>query len=87
MFYLYFSVTATLLEANIRSRLTENHFKESTVWGTPDYIAPEVILGLEYDRAVDWWSMGVILYEMLAYYKPFRANTVDELFDIITNGL
>eukprot|EP00800_Vazella_pourtalesii_P016369 TRINITY_DN470_c1_g1_i1.p1 TRINITY_DN470_c1_g1~~TRINITY_DN470_c1_g1_i1.p1 ORF type:complete len:878 (-),score=233.29 TRINITY_DN470_c1_g1_i1:2977-5610(-) len=77
--------TATLLEANIRSRLPENHFKESTVWGTPDYIAPEVILGLEYDKAVDWWSMGVILYEMLAYFKPFRANTVDELFDIITN--
>ncbi|KAI6656885.1 Microtubule-associated serine/threonine-protein kinase 3-like [Oopsacas minuta] len=77
--------TATLLEDNIRSRLTENHFKESTVWGTPDYIAPEVILGLEYDKAVDWWSMGVILYEMLEYFKPFKANTVDELFDIITN--
>ena len=76
-----------MLEINIKSnKPSESHFKESTIWGTPDYIAPEVILGLEYDKAVDWWSMGVILYEMLAYFKPFKANSVEELFDMITDG-
>jgi len=45
----------------------------STV-GTPDYIAPEVFARTGYDEAVDWWSVGVILFEMLVGYPPFFAD-------------
>lgn len=46
----------------------------STV-GTPDYIAPEVFLQTGYMKAVDWWSLGVIMYEMLIGYPPFCSET------------
>ena len=45
----------------------------STV-GTPDYIAPEVFGQGGYDETVDWWSVGVILFEMLVGYPPFFAD-------------
>lgn len=45
----------------------------STV-GTPDYIAPEVFGQHGYDETVDWWSIGVILFEMLVGYPPFFSD-------------
>ena len=64
----------------------EKQFHDPEVYGTPDYIAPEVILGQGYGMPVDWWAMGVILYEMMIGATPFWSTTVDELFDEITNG-
>lgn len=49
----------------------------STV-GTPDYIAPEVFVQGGYNETVDWWSLGVILYEMLVGYPPFFSNEPSE---------
>eukprot|EP00049_Salpingoeca_infusionum_P003204 m.64399 g.64399 ORF g.64399 m.64399 type:complete len:1760 (-) comp12014_c0_seq1:3339-8618(-) len=56
-------------------------FKDSQVMGTPDYIAPEVVLGQGYGKPVDWWSMGIILYEFLCGVPPFAADTVQDIFD------
>jgi len=64
----------------------DRQFRDSEVYGTPDYIAPEVILGQGYGFAVDWWSMGVILYEVMIGATPFWSTTVQELFDEITDG-
>lgn len=42
--------------------------------GTPDYIAPEVFIQGGYNETVDWWSLGVILFEMLVGYPPFFSE-------------
>ena len=49
-----------------------------SVVGSPDYMAPEVLRGEEYDFTVDYWSLGCMLYEALAGYPPFAGATVDE---------
>ncbi|PWZ00784.1 hypothetical protein BCV70DRAFT_160776 [Testicularia cyperi] len=52
--------------------------------GTPDYLAPESILGIGMDDfAVDWWALGVILYEFLYGLPPFHADSPEKVFDNI----
>ncbi|KAM6949019.1 LOW QUALITY PROTEIN: RAC-beta serine/threonine-protein kinase-like [Aplochiton taeniatus] len=53
-----------------------------TCCGTPEYIAPEVLVG-EYSRAVDWWGLGVIMYEMLCGRPPFYSRDCKLLFELI----
>lgn len=54
--------------------------------GTPDYLAPESILGIGTDdRMVDWWALGVVLYEFLYGFPPFHAETPEKVFDNVVS--
>jgi len=57
-----------------------------TSCGTPDYVAPEVLMGEPYDMAVDIWSIGVISYVLLCGFPPFYGDSQKELFENIMNG-
>ncbi|GAB1610044.1 serine/threonine-protein kinase Sgk1-like isoform X4 [Argonauta hians] len=55
----------------------------TTFCGTPEYLAPEVLRKQPYDRTVDWWCLGAVLYEMLFGLPPFYSRDTAEMYDNI----
>ncbi|KAK1315187.1 Serine/threonine-protein kinase AtPK1/AtPK6 [Acorus calamus] len=53
--------------------------------GTPDYLAPEILLGTGHGTTADWWSVGVILFELIVGLPPFNAEHPQTIFDNILN--
>ncbi|AOA61317.1 cAMP-dependent protein kinase type 2 [Komagataella phaffii CBS 7435] len=81
-----------LLDRHGHIKITDFGFAkqvETVTWtlcGTPDYIAPEVITTKPYNKSVDWWSLGILIYEMLAGCTPFYDQTPIKTYEKILAG-
>merc|ERR1719343_21214 len=83
-----------LLMANGYSKLTDFGFakimepgtRTYTLCGTPEYIAPEVLLNKGHGKPVDWWTLGILVYEMIVGYPPFVDEDPMGIYQKILSG-
>ena len=73
-----------LVDFGMAKKLEYNK-KALSFCGTPEYLAPEIIKGEGYDENIDWWSLGIILYEMICGVPPFYDDNLNKIYDLIQN--
>ncbi|AMD20589.1 HDL155Cp [Eremothecium sinecaudum] len=70
------------------TKICSDGFRTNSFVGTEEYIAPEVIRGNGHTAAVDWWTLGILIYEMLFGFTPFKGDSTNQTFtNILKNDV
>jgi len=75
-----------LADFGMAKQFKEKDEKAMSFCGTPEYLAPEIITGVGHNKAVDWWSFGILIYEMLCGIPPFYSENLDKMYEYIKNA-
>merc|ERR1719355_539271 len=77
---------AQLTDFGLSKEGIEDNFSAKTMCGTPEYLAPEILDKRGHGKAVDWYSLGALMYEMLTGLPPFYTRDREKLFERIRRG-
>jgi len=72
-----------LTDFGLSKELEMDNQEAHTFCGTPEYLAPEIVLNKGHGKAVDWWSLGILLYELTVGIPPFYSQNVHEMYQLI----
>ena len=75
-----------LIDFGLCRTLDEQDKISCALCGSPQYMAPEVIKGEGHNQSSDWWSFGVLLYELFCGFPPFNSDYTEHVFDLITSS-
>lgn len=76
-------VKGSALSSLLDTKICSDGFRTNSFVGTEEYIAPEVIRGNGHTAAVDWWTLGILIYEMLFGFTPFKGDNTNQTFSNI----
>ncbi|CAG8563126.1 13629_t:CDS:10 [Dentiscutata erythropus] len=80
------STNTSTQTSSSKSLKKQNRQSSKALLGTPDYLAPELLLGIGHTTAVDWWSLGICLFEFLVGFPPFNDDTPQAIFRSILDN-